>query len=53
MAEEKQQHERLTGSLLEHAGRLSHKYHGLADDYDALQHRWVRWCGGCGLSSGA
>eukprot|EP00878_Enallax_costatus_P038821 GHUV01044295.1.p1 GENE.GHUV01044295.1~~GHUV01044295.1.p1 ORF type:complete len:344 (+),score=167.66 GHUV01044295.1:284-1315(+) len=39
MLDEKQEHQKLTGSLLEHAGRLSHKYHALSDDYGALQRR--------------
>jgi hypothetical protein len=39
LQEEKQQHQRLTGSLLEHAGRLSHKYYNLSDDYGQLQKR--------------
>lgn len=39
LQEEKQQHQRLTGSLLEHAGRLSHKYYNLSDDYGELQRR--------------
>lgn len=41
MLEEKQQHQKLTGSLLEHAGRLSHKYYALSDDYGVLQKKWV------------
>lgn len=40
LQQEKQQHQRLTGSLLEHAGRLSHKYASLADDYGDLRRRW-------------
>lgn len=39
LRQEKQQHQQLAGSLLEHAGRLSHKYYNLSDDYDALEHR--------------
>lgn len=39
LLQEKQQHQQLAGSLLEHAGRLSHKYYNLSDDYDALEHR--------------
>jgi hypothetical protein len=42
MLQEKQQHQQLAGSLLEHAGRLSHKYYNLSDDYDALEHRCVQ-----------
>lgn len=42
LLQEKQQHQQLAGSLLEHAGRLSHKYYNLSDDYDALEHRWVQ-----------
>jgi hypothetical protein len=41
MLDEQRQHQRLAGSLLEHTGRLSHKYHSLADDYDELQRRCV------------
>lgn len=42
LLQEKQQHQQLAGSLLEHAGRLSHKYYNLSDDYDALEHRCVQ-----------
>ncbi|WIA21007.1 hypothetical protein OEZ85_005342 [Tetradesmus obliquus] len=40
LQQEKQQHQRLTGSLLEHAGRLSHKYASLADEYGDLRRRY-------------
>jgi hypothetical protein len=42
LRQEKQQHQQLAGSLLEHAGRLSHKYYNLSDDYDALEQRSVQ-----------
>lgn len=44
LLQEKQQSQQLAGSLLEHAGRLSHKYFNLSDDYDALEHRCVIVC---------
>lgn len=39
LADEKEAHQRLTSSLLEHAGRLSHQYHVLAGDHASLQHK--------------
>eukprot|EP00775_Hariotina_reticulata_P002474 gene2474-2777_t len=37
---EKEHHQRMTSSLLEHAGRLSHKYCMLSDEYGELQYRY-------------
>lgn len=39
LLQEKQASQQLAGSLLEHAGRLSHRYYNLSDDYDVLEHR--------------
>jgi hypothetical protein len=36
---EKEHHQRMTSSLLEHAGLLSHKYGMLSDEYGELQHK--------------
>jgi hypothetical protein len=39
LLKEKQASQQLAGSLLEHAGRLSHRYYNLSDEYDVLEHR--------------
>jgi hypothetical protein len=43
LQEEQRVNAALTGSLLEHAGRLSHRYAALSDEHDTLLQRCVGW----------